>query len=162
MPRHYCCYCCCCCCLVVIAETDHMYEKFLLKLLLQRSAGSMASQRSDPVECVHCFAISSDIASIKFMHCKACTQIVCEVCMRNHNDCTPWYKTSTADTNTQGLAPVSKLGPACASTRVLARVDGHHAAGAFTYTTVALMPQSTHYPKPPPPELLDYNYQNCI
>jgi len=23
------------------------------------------------------------------------------------------------------------------------------------------MPQSTHYPKPPPPELPDYDYQNC-
>ena len=91
-----------------------MYEKFLLKLLLQRSAGSMASQRSDAVECVHCFAISSDIASIKFMHCKTCAQIVCEFCMRNHSDCTPWYKTRSLwrDADTQ---------------RVLACVDRHHA-----------------------------------
>ena len=61
--------------------------------------GSMASQRSDAVECVHCFAGSmasqrdgayTSQWTIKFMHCKTCAQIVCEFCMRNHSDCTPW------------------------------------------------------------------------
>ena len=131
MPRHYCCYCCCCCCLVVIAETGHMYEKLLLKLLLQRSAGSMASQRSDAVECVHCFAgsmasqrdgVYTSQWTIKFMHCKTCAQIVCEFCMRNHSDCTPWYKTRSSlwrDADTQPLARC----------RFLAGVDRHPAAG---------------------------------
>ena len=93
--------------------------------------GSMASQRSDAVECVHCFAGSmasqrdgayTSQWTIKFMHCKTCAQIVCEFCMRNHSDCTPWYKTRSSlwrDADTQPLARC----------RFLAGVDRHPAAG---------------------------------
>ena len=52
-------------------------------------------------------------------------------CVSNHNDCTPWYKTST-DANTHSLARVSMPSLACASTPVPALFARHHAAAETT------------------------------